>query len=106
LQRITSSIDPFEDVVTAFKRDRALSTVGDDPNAWFEKEFERRAASDPAFKDKLAALQGQPQQQQNGAAPATNVVKLPPSLNRQPGTAGNASPGTMSDADLYRSAIS
>jgi hypothetical protein len=69
LQRVTSSIDPFEDVVTAFKRDKALSTVGDDPNAWFEKEFERRAASDPAFKDKLAALQGGQQQQQNGAAP-------------------------------------
>lgn len=97
LQRAMTSIDPFGEIVTAFKRDKAISTVGDDPNAWFEKELERRKA-DPEF----AAKHFTQQQQQNGAA---NIVKLPPSLNRQPGSAGNPSPGTFDDKDLYANAI-
>jgi hypothetical protein len=103
LQRITASIDPFDEVVTAFKRDKALSTVGDDPHAWMQKQLQE-AAKDPAKRQELMQMLGgdqSQQQQQNGAAPATNVVKLPPSLNRQPGTAGNATPGTMDDKDLY-----
>ena len=96
LQRAMSSIDPFGEIIGAFKRDKAISTVGDDPNAWFEKELERRKA-DPEFAAKHLAPAAQ-----NGA---TNIVKLPPSLNRQPGTAGNASPGTFDDKDLYANAI-
>jgi len=96
LQRAMNSIDPFGEIITAFKRDKAISTVGDDPNAWFEKELERRKA-DPEFTAKHLAPAAQ-----NGA---TNIVKLPPSLNRQPGTAGNASPGTFDDKDLYANAI-
>jgi hypothetical protein len=97
LQRAMNSIDPFGEIVRAFKSDKAISTVGDDPNAWFEKELERRKA-DPEF----AAKHLTPAAPQNGA---TNIVKLPPSLNRQPGTAGNASPGTFDDKDLYANAI-
>ena len=95
LQRAMSSIDPFGEIIKAFKSDKAISTVGDDPNAWFEKELERRKA-DPEFTAKHLTPA------QNGA---TNIVKLPPSLNRQPGTAGNASPGTFDDKDVYANAI-
>lgn len=105
LQRAMNSIDPFEEIVAGYKRDKALSTVGDDPNAWFEKELERRS-TDPTFKAKLAAMQGGEQTSTQGQPqPVTNVVRLPPSLNRQPGT---QSPNvvSMNDADLYRSAIS
>jgi hypothetical protein len=97
LQRVMNSDDPFQDLVEAFTNDKAISTVGKDPNAWFEKELERRKAEDPAFVAKH--LTPAPQ---NGAS---NIVKLPPSLNRQPGTAGNASPGTFDDKDLYANAI-
>jgi hypothetical protein len=101
VQRALASPDPFEEIVTAFKRDKALSTVGDDPNAWFEKELERRKA-DPEFMAKLGAAQAQPQAQ--GAA--TNIVKLPPSLNRQPGSAGNTQAGSIDDKSLYAFATS
>lgn len=105
LQRAVNSIDPFEDIVSAFKQHKTLTTIGPDPNKWFEAELERRK-SDPEFVSKhLTPVQGQPQQP-NGAAPATNVVKLPPSLNRQPGAAQAPNAGSMNDADLYRSAIS
>lgn len=98
-QRAMSSIDPYEEVVMAYKRDKTLAMVGDDPNAWFEKELERRK-SDPEF----AAKHLTPAQQPNGAQP-TSIVKLPPSLNRQPGAASSQAPGTLSDADLYAHAI-
>jgi len=103
LQRAMNSIDPFEEIVAGYKRDKALSTVGDDPNAWFEKELERRASTDPVFKAKLAAMQVG--EQSSTQQPQTSVVRLPPSLNRQPGTQ-SPNAGSMNDADLYRSAIS
>jgi hypothetical protein len=83
----------------------SCDTVGGDPNAWFEKELERRAKEDPEFQAKYPALKAaQPVPPQNGAPPS--VVKLPPSLNRQPGTAGAAQAGSLSNEDLYRFATS
>ena len=102
VQRVLSGPDPFEDIVSWHKRETALNTIGGDPNAWFERELERRSKEDPAFQARFQPLQnGQPAQQaQNGAAPA-NVVKLPPSLNRQPGTAGASDTGSLDGASLY-----
>jgi hypothetical protein len=100
LQRALTSIDPFEDIVGAYKQHKAVATVGTDPEAWFQQELERRKASDPEFAAKHLA----PQQQAQGAPP-TNIVKLPPSLNRQPGSAGNSDVGSMNDADLFAQAI-
>jgi hypothetical protein len=99
LQKALSSIDPFDDIVNGFKQHKAVTTVGADPNAWFEKELERRMA-DPAFAAKF-----QPAQQSAQGDPKTNVIKIPPSLNRQTGSASAAS-GTMSDTDLYAHATS
>lgn len=105
VQRVLGGPDPFEDIVSWHKRETALNTVGGDPNAWFEKELERRSKEDPEFQAKYPALRtAQPSPSQNGAAPS--VVKLPPSLNRQPGTAAAGQTGSLSDADLYRHAIS
>jgi hypothetical protein len=101
LQRAMQSIDPFEEIVGAFKQHKALSTVGTDPNAWFEKELARRRAEDPQFAAQFVQQPAQQQQPNGQGAPATNIVKLPPSLNRQPGSAGNAETGTMADGDLY-----
>ena len=99
VERALNSIDPFKDIVTAFKRDKALSTVGDDPNAWFEKEFQRRMAEDPQFATKLKAPQTQ-----NGSPPAQPIVKLPPSLSRVSSAAESASL-SMDDASLFENAL-
>lgn len=96
LQKAMSSIDPFREIVTAFKHHKAISTVGDDPNAWFEKELERRKA-DPAFVSKYLTPA------QSNGQPGSTVVKLPPSLTKLPG--GVAADATSLDqADLYRHA--
>lgn len=97
IQRAMNSIDPFKDIVTAFKRDKALSTVGDDPNAWFEKEFQRRMAEDPQFATKLKPAQ-------NGSSQPSNIVKLPPSLSKVSSAAESASL-SMDDASLFANAL-
>lgn len=101
LQRVTQSIDPFEEVVTAFKRDKALATVGDDPNAWFEKELEKRMA-DPAF---AAKYQAQSAQQANAQGAPKTVFALPPSVNRATGSAQAPANATMNDSDLFAHAL-
>jgi hypothetical protein len=105
VQRVLGGPDPFEDIVSWHKRETALTTVGGDPNAWFEKELERRSKEDPEFQAKYPALRAaQPAPAQNGAVPS--VVKLPPSLNRQPGAAAATQNGSLSNEDLYRFATS
>lgn len=96
-----NSYHPFGDLVKWHKRESTLSAVGDDPNAWFEKEFERRAKEDPAFAAKLKNSQPQAQ---NGAQQSNNVVKLPPSLTKTPGAAA-AQPLSMDDASLFANAL-
>jgi hypothetical protein len=98
--------DPFREIVGWHKRETAMTKIGGDPDKWFDAELERRAASDPAFKQKLQALQsGQQQQAQPAGAQPTNVVQLPPSLTRASG-GQSPNPGTMNDADLFRHALS
>lgn len=98
LQRALQSIDPFEDIVSAYKQHQAISMVGTDPKAWFDKEMARRKAEDPEFAAQFVPSQQQPNGQ---GAPASNIVKLPPSLTRASGTSGNAETGSMADGDLY-----
>ena len=100
LQKALASIDPFDDIVTAYKQHKTLATIGTDPDAWFNKELERRKASDPEFATKHLT----PAQSAAQGDPPTNIVRLPPSLNRQPGSAG-ADSGSMNDADLFAQAI-
>jgi len=101
LQKALASIDPFDDIVTAYKQHKTLATIGTDPDAWFNKELERRKASDPEF----AAKHLTPAQSAAQSDPPTNIVRLPPSLNRQPGSAA-ADAGSMNDKDLYIHATS
>lgn len=96
LARVMQSPDPFEDVVAAYKQERAMKTINGDPEKWFEQELERRKA-DPAF----AAKHFGQQQKQPGAEQQTNVVRVPPSLSRQTGVVVNGTGGDMSDRSLY-----
>jgi len=99
LQKALASIDPFEDIVSAFKQHKALATVGADPEAWFQSELERRKA-DPEFVSKYLT----PAQQAAQGSPTNSIVRLPPSLNRQPGSSAANDAGSLNDADLYRHA--
>jgi hypothetical protein len=42
------SMDPFGEIVSWHQQKAVYSRIGNDPNAWFEKELEKRLA-DPQF---------------------------------------------------------
>lgn len=103
-QRAMASMDPFGEIVGWHQQKAVFSQIGNDPNAWFEKELERRMA-DPKF----AASQFEKIQQsaRGGQQPqGNNLIQLPPSLNKVP-TAQSASDddGDMSDGALFRHAM-
>jgi hypothetical protein len=88
-QQMRSSDDPVGVAMQWYKNNRALEKYGSDPEAYIEKELERR----------LAEKQAQPSRPQ---------INLPPSLNRISGSGPSHTPddGDVSDAALFRHAIS
>ena len=102
--RAMQSPHPFDVLVTAHQQRVVHQTIGNDPNAWFEKELERRMGSDPQFAAKFQ----QSRQASNGQAPQGSITKLPPSLRNTPSARGNgvdADSSDMSDAALFRHAM-
>lgn len=100
-QRAMSGMDPFEDIVTAHQQKAVFQQIGNDPNAWFEKQLEERM-KDPAFQ---AQILGKTQQTVRSSASTPSIVR-PPSLTRVAGTAGNeAADNDMSDAGLFAHAL-
>lgn len=88
-QRVIQAPNRYDAVVQWYKRLYALHTVGEDPNAWWEKQFETRMA-DPKF-------QAQVMEKIRGAAAARPAeTKLPPSLSRATAAAPNGG-GTVGD---------
>lgn len=102
--RVKQSMDPFGDMVAWHKKQTVISQVGNDPNAWFEKQLEDRL-KDQAFQGQvLERIRGSAgASPTNGAAPK---VQLPPSLNRVAAAARvtGDDEGDLSDASLYRHA--
>ena len=99
-----SSMDPFGVVMNWHMQRTVASTIGKDPNAWFEKTFEERLTKDEAFRTKALALL-------HGSAPGTAQsgkpnINLPPSLNKVTGSAGAAGSdlddNDASDAATFR----
>lgn len=103
LRRAQQSLDPYGEIMAWHKKASALREVGDDPKAWFEKQFEARL-SDPAEKAKiLERLQAPPAP--NGARPAS-TFQVPPSLGRVAHAAPVAEEhGDMSDRSLFNFAL-
>ena len=101
-QRAMQSRHPFGEIVEAHGKRTVFQTVGNDPNAWFEKELERRMTSDPAFAAKVS--QGR---QQSNPAPQGNNIRMPPSLRSVPAARGAVDDDSndMSDAALFRHAM-
>jgi hypothetical protein len=89
----------YDEVVRWHQRQSVLSSVGNDQNAWFEKQLEAKMA-DPAFQAKLLGkIQGD-------AASRPAETRLPPSLSKVTATAGNREDlGDMSDKSLFEFAM-
>lgn len=97
--RIQNSPNPFAAAVEWHKRNTVLSEVGTDPNAWLEKKLEERL-NDPQFLAKaIERVRGQPA----ATGAASNLTRLPPSLNKAAGSAVRSSEDIdTSDAGLLR----
>ena len=99
--RVRSSMTPFQDIMKWHDRQTVISQVGSDPNAWFDKELERRMA-DPQFASaQLQKIQAGVRQQPSG-----NTIKLPPSIGKVPSSqSASDDAGDMSDGSLFAHAL-
>ena len=99
-ERVVQSPNRYDAAVQWYRRQSVLSSVGDDPNAWFEKQLEAKMA-DPKFQAALL------EKVRGSAAKAPSAVKLPPSLSKSTAVAGNSGDpaGDMSDASLFAYAM-
>jgi hypothetical protein len=99
-ERVVQSPNRYDAVVQWHRRQSVLSSVGDDPAAWFEKQLEARMA-DPQFQAKML------EKVRGDAAKRPAATSLPPSLSRATAAAGNREEplGDMSDASLFAYAM-
>lgn len=98
-QRAMSSIDPYGDIMKWHKKQTIFSTIGDDPDAFVERQIEERL-KDPTYQAKvLERIRGTAQ-----TRPST-VTPLPPSLNRATSAAALSGDEDESDAGLLQSAL-
>lgn len=98
-QRAMSSIDPYGDIMKWHKKQTIFSTIGDDPEAFVERQIEERL-KDPTYQARvLERIRGAAQ-----ARPST-VTPLPPSLNRATSAAALSGDEDESDEGLLQSAL-
>lgn len=100
-QRAMQSMDPYGEIVKWHQQRTVYTQIGNDPNAWFEKQLEERM-KDPAF---AGSVLGRIQQSAAPSAGRPNI-KLPPSLNRATSASPTSDNGEDdSDAGLLKSAL-
>lgn len=99
-ERVVQSPNRYDAVVQWHKRQSAYSKVGDDPEAWFEKQLEAKM-TDPKFQASLL------EKVRGSAASRPSETRLPPSLSKSTAAAGNRkeTEGDMSDQSLFRYAM-
>ncbi|KAA0697423.1 hypothetical protein DTW90_18505 [Neorhizobium sp. P12A] len=97
-QQITASGNPFDNLVKWHQRQQAMTTVGDDPEKWFQSKLEQ-LLTDPAKQAEILERirSGAPSIQNNGK-PITNFA---PSLSRMPSGGNQAPDNDMSDGALF-----
>jgi len=100
-QRAMQSMDPFGEIVSWHQQKTVFNQIGNDPNAWFEKELEKRLA-DPQFASaQLQKIQSGVRQQPSG-----NTIKLPPSIGKVPSSqSASDDAGDMRDGSLFAHAL-
>lgn len=102
-QRVVSSPNRYAAAVQWHQQKTVLQTIGTDPNAWFEKELERRMA-DPAFAGaQLQRIQQSARDPQNPQAQGKPLVHIPPSLRNAP--AARASNDDSENGDISNDAL-
>lgn len=99
-ERVVQSPNRYDAVVRWHKNQSVLSSVGDDPAAWFDKQLEAKMA-DPAFQAALL------EKVQASAATRPSMTKLPPSLSNKTAAASNRGEGVgdLSDKSLFAFAM-
>lgn len=104
-QRAMQSMDPFGEIVRWHQQKSVYQQIGNDPNAWFEKQIEERMKDQTFAGALLAKIQGTATGvQSNGSGKP--IVKLPPSLNKVASAQGaTADDGDMSDEALFSHAM-
>jgi hypothetical protein len=95
-ERVVQSPNRYDAVVDWHRRNTVVSTVGNDPNAWFVKKLDEHLG-DPRFQ---AALM---ERIRGSAATRPGTTRLPPSLSGKTSAMGNSGEpvGDLSDASLY-----
>lgn len=98
-ERVVQSPNRYHEVVQWHQRQTVLSSVGNDPSAWFERQLESKMA-DPKFQAQLL------EKIQAGAAGRPAETRLPPSLSKVASAANNREdPLDTSDKGLFRFAM-
>jgi hypothetical protein len=99
-ERVVQAPNRYDAVVQWHKRQAVLASVGDDPNAWFEKKLAEKMA-DPTFQASML------EKVRGTAATRPSETRLPPSLSRSTAVASSAGDGVgdMSDKSLFRFAM-
>ena len=99
-ERVVKSANRFDACVQWYKRLYSLHTVGDDPEAWWQKRHEEKLA-DPKFQaEVMEKLRG-------FAATRPAMTQLPPSLSRSTAAASNGAgtAGDLSHESLWASTM-
>lgn len=100
-QRAMQSMDPYGEIVKWHMQKSVISTIGNDPEAWFQKRMQEHLAS----PENQAKVMQQIQQSARSVPQRTNITQLPPSLNKVAGAQIASDDDTdMSDAALFRHA--
>jgi hypothetical protein len=98
VRAVMASPDPGAAMLNWYQRETTLTRVGNDPDRYFEMEFERRL-KDPnavgALYEKFRSLAQQTTQ------PGGGPVQLPPSLNRMAASAPAGANGDLSHNSLF-----
>lgn len=96
-ERVVQSPNRYDEVVRWHENRSVLTSVGKDPQAWFEKQLEAKMA-DPKFQATML------ERFNKSATSRQGTVQLPPSLSRAPAAVASATPeplGDLSDKSLY-----
>lgn len=94
-ERVVQAPNRYDAAVKWYRNQSVLSTVGNDPSAWFQAQLEQQLA-DPKFQASLL------EKIRGSAATKPGAVKLPPSLSKA--TAAQANSGDVgdgSDASIF-----
>jgi hypothetical protein len=95
-ERVVQSPNRYDAVVQWHRRQAVQSTVGDDPEAWYQKRREAEM-NDPKFQAEVL------ERARQGAAGRPSTTNIPPSLSKATAAASSSGDplGDMSDKSLF-----